>query len=124
MADTEVPSRRPGANPFLRGQPTAGLARRTLTLGLVAVLLLLLLYPIVGDNGLSAYLRLRRERDRLRTEVERLEAERQRLADQIAALHDDPAALERFAREQYNMALPGERVLRLVPEEEAARRSP
>ena len=124
MPDTDVPRPRRSAGPFLRGQPGGGLARRTLSCALLAVLLLLLLYPMVGENGLSAYLRLRAERDRLRQEVERLEQEREMLAAQIAELQTSPAALERFAREYYNMALPGETVLKLVPENEIPRRAP
>jgi cell division protein FtsB len=124
MPDRDVPRRQSNTGPYLRGQPRHGLARRTLSFAMLAVLLLLLLYPMFGDNGLSAFVRLRSERDRLRREVERLERERESLAAQITELQQNPAALERFAREHYNMALPGETVLRLVPESEVRRQAP
>ncbi|MFO7653789.1 MAG: septum formation initiator family protein [Candidatus Krumholzibacteriia bacterium] len=126
MADMEVGQGERAAGPFLRGrQHTAGgLARRTLLTAGGFVLVLFLLYPTVGSNGLGAYLHLRRERDRLQEEVARLRHERERLEDHLRRLRDDPEELERLARENYNLRHPGETMLRLVPESEAARRSP
>jgi len=122
--DMEVRAAARRSEPYLRGRPRGGLARRTLTVAAIVVLLMLLLYPMVGDNGLGAFLRLRSERDRLQQEVERLEFERRRLTAEIESLQGDPATLERFARENYNMAQPGETVLRLVPEHQAEKPSP
>jgi cell division protein FtsB len=103
-------------SPFLRGRPGGGrIARRTVLLTLGGALLLLLLYPVVGANGLSAFLRLRGDRSRMQTEVDRLEAEQARLTEEIAAMQRDPNTLERIARERYNLQRTDEQVLRLVP---------
>ena len=110
---------------FLRGTPPV--RRRTqrwLLVGLVAAALLFLLFPLVGDNGVGAFLRLNAERDRLRLEVEALERQKSELQRQIDALRDDPAALERLARERHNMRGPEEQVLVIVPPQRSADRSP
>ena len=110
---------------FLRGTPPARrLTQRWLVVGLAAAALLFLLFPLVGDNGVGAFMRLNAERNRLRLEVEALERQKSELQRQIDALRDDPAALERLAREQHNMRGPEEQVLVIVPPQRSADRSP
>ena len=110
---------------FLRGTPPVRrLTQRWLVVGLAAAALLFLLFPLVGDNGVGAFMRLNAERNRLRLEVEALEHQKSQLQRQIDALRDDPAALERLAREQHNMRGPEEQVLVIVPPQHSTDRSP
>lgn len=82
-------------------------------LTLVAALALLAL-PFFTEGGLATYFKLQRDRDDLRQEVEQLQAEADSLARAIDELEQDPAALERIAREDFNMRKPGEEVLLLI----------
>lgn len=80
-------------------------------------LLVLVVHTLFGEQG---YLALRRQQQRLQhlqQEIERLEEENRRLADEIKALKNDPEAIERVAREQLQMARPGEKVITLPSEE-------
>ena len=49
----------------------------------------------------------------LEAEVARLEAQNDSMRQMLHRLRDDPAYLEKIAREQHGMALPGERVYRI-----------
>ena len=110
---------------FLRGTPPVHrLTRRWLVVGLAVAALLFLLFPLVGENGIGAFMRLRAERGRLQLEVEELERQKSELQREINALRDDPAALERLARERYNMREPEEQVLVIVPPQHSTDRSP
>ena len=55
------------------------------------------------------YFKLRGERDEVRHEVQTLQAEADSLEQAIDLLANDPAALERIAREEYNMRRPAGR---------------
>ncbi len=76
--------------------------------------LLFALSPLLGENGLPAFFGLRSERDELRREVEELRQRHRDLQGKIEALQEDPEALERLARERYNMQLPEEDVVEIV----------
>ncbi len=95
-------------------RPTSGRAWRSLPwLTLVAAVVLLAL-PMFGENGLAMFFKLRGERDEIRREVQVLQAEADSLEQAIDLLATDPAALERIAREEFNMRRPEEEVLLLV----------
>jgi cell division protein FtsB len=106
---------RPDTPPPSLGRPRIrGRAWRSLPwLSLVAAVVLLAL-PLFGENGLAMYFKLRGERDQIRHEVQVLQAEADSLELAIDQLATDPAALERIAREEYNMRRPKEEVLLLV----------
>ena len=104
-ADFPPPPWRPGS----RQRSWASLSWLTLVTALA-----LLTLPFFTDGGLATYFKLRRDRDALRQEVQQLHAEADSLAQQIDQLEQDPAALERIARENFNMRKPGEEVLLLV----------
>jgi cell division protein FtsB len=78
----------------------------------LAVVLLAL--PFLGENGLAMYVKLRGERDEIHREVQALQAEADSLEQAVDLLATDPVALERIAREEYNMRRPQEEVLLLV----------
>jgi cell division protein FtsB len=96
------------------GAPASWRAARLTRPGwiVVAVLLLLAVTALVGDNGVLALWRLRGEVAALDREVRALEAENERLARAIADLQENPAVIERIAREELGLVRPGERVLR------------
>ena len=112
MPGRKSPTARDG---FVRGAPTGGsVARRSLLLVVAAVVVGFLVVPLLGQNGLAAWFRLRgRERD-LQAEVDRLEVQISVLEQRLDALASDPATLERLAREQYNMRRPEENVLLVI----------
>jgi cell division protein DivIC len=120
MSDKDVPQPK---SPYLRpARPAPNVAGRAtlvvLGLGLVTVLVL----SALGDNGLGEYLRLKAERDQLRAELEELQAETATLEARTDALQTDPMALERLARERYNMRRPGEEVILVRPEDDSGSR--
>jgi len=118
MPDKDVP--RP-APVFLRPRrPASRLAHGSLTwlLGLGVALLAMLL--LTGENGLLRYLQLSNQRDELARERAGLEAEAAALEARLEALRTDPFALEKLARERYNMRREGEGVILLVPADPAA----
>jgi cell division protein FtsB len=109
---------------FLRLPPHRWSPRRSLAyLGGVAVLLFFL-SPLLGENGLPTYLRLRSRRAELQQRVEDMRVRDAALQQRTTALLDDPTALEELARERYNMRRPGETVYEIVDDEEEAERSP
>ncbi len=105
-ADTPAPS---AWRPQTRGRAWRSLPWLTLVTAVV-----LLALPLFGENGLAMYFKLRGERDGIRREVQVLQAEADSLAQAIELLATDPAALERIAREEFNMRRPQEEVLLLV----------
>jgi len=107
----------PPRSPYLRGRRAAPRVRLPLLWLAGGVVALALLVLVLGENGLVAYLRLARERDRLQDHVQDLAVAADSLQARIDAVENDPEALERLARERYNLRRPGEEVLLLVPEE-------
>jgi cell division protein FtsB len=95
--------------PQIRGRAWRSLPWLTLVLAVV-----LLTLPLFGENGLAMYFKLRGERDEMHREVQILQAEADSLEQAIGLLATDPAALERIAREEYNMRRAEEEVLLLV----------
>lgn len=64
------------------------------------------------DSGLSIWLELRRDLGTSGERVERLERENEALRGEIAILENEPAALDRAIREELDLVLPGEVVVR------------
>lgn len=78
-----------------------------------ALLLLVFMNGIFGENGYLAMRRARTDAERLRMEIQQLNGENSQLAGDVRALKTDPAAVERVAREEMGLARPGELVFRL-----------
>ena len=70
----------------------------------------LVLDALVGDRGLLATLRARREYHELAATIARERAENARLADQAQRLRDDPRTIEEVARRELGLIRPGEKV--------------
>jgi cell division protein FtsB len=77
-----------------------------------ALLLLLSLVTIVGERGAVHLWRLRGEKTRLDEQNYRLQKENASLRQRILRIRDDHDYLEKLAREELNMARPGEVVYR------------
>ena len=65
---------------------------------------------LVGDRGLLAMLRARREYDELSATITRQRTENARLRDEVRRLREDPRAIEEVARRELGLIRPGEKV--------------
>jgi len=65
---------------------------------------------LVGDRGLLAMLRARREYDELSATIARQRTENARLRDEVRRLREDPRAIEEVARRELGLIRPGEKV--------------
>ena len=117
MSDKDIRSQvQPTGTSYWRpNPPSATLARRTCGWLLGLGVLAMILFSVVSDNGLGEYLRLRSQRDGLKRDLDQLATETAQLEDRIEALRAEPLALEKLARERYNMRREAEQVILLVP---------
>jgi cell division protein FtsB len=114
------PSIKTTSDGFLRGSRTDGsLARRSLYLIVGSFFLTLLALSLLGENGLGSWVRLHGQEQRLKNDVADLEHQNDQLQGALTDLEDDPDALEKMAREVYNMQKPGEEILIILPAESA-----
>jgi cell division protein FtsB len=65
---------------------------------------------LVGERGLLAMLRARREYDQLAATIDRQRADNARLRDEARRLREDPSAIEEVARRELGLIKPGEKV--------------
>ena len=65
---------------------------------------------LVGDQGLLATLRARRQYDDLAATIARQRSENARLREEARRLREDPAAIEELARRDLGLIRPGEKV--------------
>jgi cell division protein FtsB len=84
--------------------------RRIVRLLVIFVASLIVADGLVGERGLLATLRARREYDALSAEIDRQRAENARLRDEARRLTDDPQAIEEVARRELGLIKPGEKV--------------
>jgi cell division protein FtsB len=70
----------------------------------------IILDAFFSDSGILRVWQLEREYKALNEEINRIEAENQALQEQIDILRVNPDAVEDVAREELNLALPGEDV--------------
>jgi cell division protein FtsB len=106
---------------FVRGRPTVGvLNRHSVSLLVGAGLLVLLVLSQFGENGIVSWFGVRARHRQLQEDVVRLEDENTRLRARLDALANDPEALEKLAREKYNMQRADEEVLLVLPRDKRA----
>jgi cell division protein FtsB len=74
------------------------------------VVCLLVVEALVGDQGLVATMRARRQYDQLSAELARLQAENTRLREEARRLRQDPATIEEIARRELGLMSPGEKL--------------
>ena len=84
--------------------------RRITHLLLLLVAVVIVVDSLVGERGLLAMQRARRQHAELTTAIARQRAENARLREQARRLRDDPAAIEEIARRELGLIRPGEKV--------------
>lgn len=77
---------------------------------LLFVALVIVIDGLVGDRGLLAMMRARREYNSAAAAVARQRAENARLREEARRLREDPDAIEEIARRELGLIKPGERV--------------
>jgi cell division protein FtsB len=65
---------------------------------------------LVGDRGLLAMMRARRDYDELAATIARQRMENARLREDARRLREDPAAIEEVARRELGLVKPGEKI--------------
>ena len=80
---------------------------QTLLLFIAAVIVV---DALVGEQGLFAMLRARRQAEELAATIARQKAENARLREEVRRLDEDPAAIEEVARRELGLIRPGEKV--------------
>ncbi len=96
-----------------RRQKRASWLPRAARYVLGALLLLVFMNGVFGENGYLATRRARSDAEKLRLEIQQLNEQNRQLAGDVRALKTDPAAVERVAREEMGLARRGELVFRL-----------
>jgi cell division protein FtsB len=77
---------------------------------LLFVAALIVVDGLVGERGLLAMLRARRDYDVLSASIARQRADNARLRDEARRLREDPSAIEEVARRELGLIKPGEKV--------------
>jgi cell division protein FtsB len=84
--------------------------RRILTGVFVFVVCVLVIDALVGDHGLVATMRARKQYDELTADLARLRSENASLREEARRLREDPAAIEEIARRELGLMSPGEKL--------------
>src|SRR5512134_4005545 len=92
------------------GQAAQRRVRRILTGLFVFVVSVLIVDALVGDQGLIATLRARKQYDELAAELARIRVENAGLREEARRLREDPAAIEEIARRELGLMSPGEKL--------------
>jgi cell division protein FtsB len=74
------------------------------------VVCVLVVDALVGDQGLMATMRARKQYDELVSELARLRHENAALREEARRLREDPAAIEEIARRELGLMSPGEKL--------------
>jgi len=77
---------------------------------LVFVACVILVDALVGDRGLLASIRARREYEELAATIARERTENAQLREEARRLKEDPSAIEEIARRELGLIKPGEKV--------------
>lgn len=74
------------------------------------VALLYIIMNLIGENGILRYVELKKRRDTLQEEILDLSVQNKALKTQIELLKNDPFYIEKYAREDFGLAAPGEHI--------------
>jgi cell division protein FtsB len=74
------------------------------------VVCVLVVDALVGDQGLVATMRARKQYDDLAVDLARLRSENASLREDARRLREDPAAIEELARRELGLMSPGEKL--------------
>jgi cell division protein FtsB len=114
MADQEPASRRRAkvdlGTPIVRG-------RKLVRLFLFFIAFVVFVDALVGEKGLLATLRVRREYRQLEADIVHARGENARLREEARKLLEDPATIEAIARRELGLIRPGEKlfIIKNVP---------
>lgn len=86
-------------------------SRRVIRWLLVFVACLIVLDGLVGERGLLAMLRARKQYDELSATIAHQRDENAKLRETVRRLTDDAAAIEEVARRELGMIRPGEKLI-------------
>ena len=92
------------------GQKRPDRTRRIIQAFLLFIAAVIVVDALVGEQGLFAMLRARRQAEELAATIARQRAENTRLREEVRRLTDDPAAIEEVARRELGLIRPGEKV--------------
>jgi cell division protein FtsB len=84
------------------------LGRRVLAALFLFVVSVLVVDALVGDQGLMATMRARKQYDQLVSDLARIRYENAALREEARRLREDPAAIEEIARRELGLMSPGE----------------
>jgi cell division protein FtsB len=84
--------------------------RRILTGLFFFVVCVLVVDALVGDQGLMATMRARKQYDELAADLARLRSDNAGLREEARRLREDPAAIEEIARRELGLMSPGEKL--------------
>lgn len=84
------------------------LGRRVLAGLFLFVVSVLVVDALVGDQGLMATMRARKQYDQLESDLARVRYENAALREEARRLREDPAAIEEIARRELGLMSPGE----------------
>ena len=84
--------------------------RRIVRVLLLFVSAVIVVDALVGDQGLLAMLRARRQAEELAATIAKQRAENARLREEVRRLTEDPAAIEEVARRELGLIRPGEKL--------------
>ena len=87
---------------------------KALALGVIVISALAVSALLDSGSGVSIWRELRADLGGARARVARLEKENEALRQEIATLESHPGAIDRAIREELDVALPGEIVVRFV----------
>ena len=97
-------------DPKRAGQKRPDRTRRIVRTLLLFIAAVIVVDALVGEQGLFAMLRARRQAEELAATIARQRAENARLREEVRRLTDDPAAIEEVARRELGLIRPGEKV--------------
>lgn len=84
--------------------------RRVICFLLLFVACVLVVDALIGEKGLIAMARARRQYDELAASLVNARAENARLREEARRLREDPAAIEEIARRELGLMRPGEKL--------------
>jgi cell division protein FtsB len=84
--------------------------RRIVQILLVFLASVIMVDALVGDRGLLATMRARREYDELAATIARERVENAQLREEARRLKEDPSTIEEIARRELGLIKPGEKV--------------
>jgi cell division protein FtsB len=114
--DSTESTDRPASKPA----PKASLAnrgRRVMRYALAFVTVVIVIDAVVGEKGLLALLKARRDFHAVEASLARARSENAKLREEARRLREDPAAIEEIARRELGLIKPGEKlfILRDLP---------